>query len=1812
MEAEKLPADRVTSSVIASLLHQAYDLGLTDLVATCKSSLAAQTGEAALTILSQHEVYISTNRSAAEAASKWQLLTSTDGTQSNLYTNFKMRFSLNTADKIEAASSAAGEEPKAVAADAAAAAATRRPRRASLLQRMTDLFSGEGDELQPGDYEEVTSAVILSAPISDICVIQKNEAPPLGYYRISKTPTGKKANVNTGSGGTQMYLCIKKDNASQEQAPITSILLVFADRGEFLPPFYSLVRRNKFPCNFNLGTSGERVYLAYKRERHGNPVTDIQVILPGSAEITPPGFSLLDKSPTGAPANLNNGTGGSRVYLCYKQSVKTLQVLKFRDSAASASSRRRADSERDPAEGGGTGHARESPSRARATTAYLRDVLSPSSSFVNNRMRTSTMDSVNSALSDDALPSAESSLQAPDVLAAAASGNIRDEEEDEEEEDAEEDEDEDIDSEGYGNRTSRALVDDLAFDVEDQPTKGITDARGTPQTAAMCEAIFAILTGLRVRFPTLAQTSIQGLMLLLKETDMFIADLHSPNGRSLTLLHVCVNAVCERIELCIESEMRSLLFFLFSVVKVSKGTVHPANLQRIFKAYAFVLQCQAARVDLSSPEGALQQQPSSAQPISMSSLFNEMPLDMTPLTALKDIMRTVFKPVEMLSETCSDLSSHLHFLPREDRPGESFSLPDPVKRSESYTVAHEIVLELLDSVLDAVEMARITEIALKVISRSGLTVANNTYWSQVYVISHNLFVEPHLRSCYMILCSVLKMSWNSVRLNDRGVAMARDLNLKLMGLQAVCDYLSVAGELQKSSELMGFQVRRLVVPCILANVPFALKDHRIFTKLMWIISLLWKNWRAHTHLEFAILVEQLIVPVMQAAAPRQIQPIFQMVVIQEVVSWFDQPALLVEMFVNFDMDRSSMSHWNVFSHLVRTICVTARKISTDKDADNIEGGSEVGKNTAGYVDAIAMSVTPRGVHIQALEEACRIAKALMDAAGHAYLIVKDADFRTRSVAVGAGWEENENDDEYSLEDSDHERSDDESSAKQARSRSGKKGGVRFKRALYAEKEEILKEAIALYHAKDKNLIKAVRYLVNKHFMEDTPQDIAQFLRLHRSHFDPRAIGDFLGEGGDSPQEIEYWAQIRFRYSRAISFVDMDVESALRLYLTGSGFRLPGEAQKVDRFVEVFVKVFWQDNSGTERCPFRHPDTVHLLTYAIIMLNTDHHRANVEKKHANRKMTQEQFIKNLRGADMGHDIDANFLRNVFDAVHLNAIELEFDDDVTAAKRPATRSSVLGSIGFSFAPPSGAKSPTGLDEAEDANGGHHHTKFCKAIEKTLRDSRDLMRSLSSYVYHFSICGVDTNISLDLVSFMYETVWSHFRVVASALLVQPNQGLNQDMFVTFHALDLLCYSLTSAIFLDMKSQKMVLADQLLKFETTYCSNLDNSWYTDVCECSQDDCMEVISHLHKDMVRIKDSCQQKANKEQTIAAAKRIEKSANVLDHNAYFVREGDVEKRNRKGGTSRYRLFLFSDQLIYTKVGGIFHGEYKVRGQLSLRTMCVSDIDTDPSQRSLYIEHPYKNFVIVCDTPLLKTQWLRDIHQTINNSNRRASMAEAEAEAEGLRAAAEKNAASGSAQKIKAMSPNPALISPKVTKPASEGRKAALSVDLAEDQVTVTVTRKSPRRMSGGRMPTCPIPEMNPRMEAAIASQAALLRTALNSSAERPLRLSLTREDVNDIKKINFATIKDESFDGNTEANDSPNSSAPTSPASRAENSFSKDAFSAECYNVDSTSEHSNLSSDTDSGHEEELFARIKAATDHQRESRDLSADADYQDL
>jgi Sec7-like guanine-nucleotide exchange factor len=150
------------------------------------------------------------------------------------------------------------------------------------------------------------------------------------------------------------------------------------------------------------------------------------------------------------------------------------------------------------------------------------------------------------------------------------------------------------------------------------------------------------------------------------------------------------------------------------------------------------------------------------------------------------------------------------------------------------------------------------------------------------------------------------------------------------------------------------------------------------------------------------------------------------------------------------------------------------------------------------------------------------------------------------------------------------------------------------------------------------------------------------------------------------------------------------------------------------------------------CPFRHPDTVHLLSYAAILLNTDLHRANTDNKKQSKKMTKEQFLNNLKGTDQGHNIDMEYISRIYENIKALPIELAVESNEAGGKTDKDDTSPSGGV------------------AQDLSLTEEKL-FAKDIARRLRDSEDLLRSLSPFTYRFQITGVDTNISLHLV-FIY----------------------------------------------------------------------------------------------------------------------------------------------------------------------------------------------------------------------------------------------------------------------------------------------------------------------------------------------------------------------------------------------------------------------------------------------------------------------------
>jgi len=162
---------------------------------------------------------------------------------------------------------------------------------------------------------------------------------------------------------------------------------------------------------------------------------------------------------------------------------------------------------------------------------------------------------------------------------------------------------------------------------------------------------------------------------------------------------------------------------------------------------------------------------------------------------------------------------------------------------------------------------------------------------------------------------------------------------------------------------------------------------------------------------------------------------------------------------------------------------------------------------------------------------------------------------------------------------------------------------------------------------------------------DDPVQIAKFLKS-TSHVSKKVLGEFITKKTNQELLTAFISLFDFNGKR--------IDEALRHLLTS--FRLPGESALIERIVEVFVDKYIK-SSVPEGVADK--DAGYVLTYAIIMLNTELYNPNVKKTQ--KRMTCEDFARNLRGCNAGGDFPFEYLQDIYDAIEQNEIILPEEHD-----------------------------------------------------------------------------------------------------------------------------------------------------------------------------------------------------------------------------------------------------------------------------------------------------------------------------------------------------------------------------------------------------------------------------------------------------------------------------------------------------------------------------------------------------------------------
>jgi len=197
-----------------------------------------------------------------------------------------------------------------------------------------------------------------------------------------------------------------------------------------------------------------------------------------------------------------------------------------------------------------------------------------------------------------------------------------------------------------------------------------------------------------------------------------------------------------------------------------------------------------------------------------------------------------------------------------------------------------------------------------------------------------------------------------------------------------------------------------------------------------------------------------------------------------------------------------------------------------------------------------------------------------------------------------------------------------------------------------------------------------------HVDTSDPADVARYLLQNKDAFDKAQIGEYLGR--EKEWKNGFALKVLRAYGDALDFKGMAFDDAIRYYL--SGFRLPGEAQKIDRIMEVFAARYTDQNAGI----FPTADSAFILAFSIIMLNTDLHNPAIKEE---RKMTIESFIRMNSGVCDGGDFPDEMLTDIFNRIKIDPISLKEDDDaresagIGKGKKGAGAPSALSTAGLS---------------------------------------------------------------------------------------------------------------------------------------------------------------------------------------------------------------------------------------------------------------------------------------------------------------------------------------------------------------------------------------------------------------------------------------------------------------------------------------------------------------------------------------------------
>ncbi|XP_004491652.1 brefeldin A-inhibited guanine nucleotide-exchange protein 1 isoform X1 [Cicer arietinum] len=559
---------------------------------------------------------------------------------------------------------------------------------------------------------------------------------------------------------------------------------------------------------------------------------------------------------------------------------------------------------------------------------------------------------------------------------------------------------------------------------------------------------------------------------------------------------------------------------------------------------------------------------------------------------------------------------------------------------------------------------------------------------------------------------------------------------KILSLELLKVVMDNGGSIWRVNERFLNGIKQYLCLSLLKNS--ALSAMAIFQLQCSIFMNLLSKFRSGLKKEIGMFFPMLILRVLENV----LQPSFlqKMTVLNLLDKLSQDPQIIIDIFVNYDCDVDAS---NIFERIVNGLLKTAL-------------GPPTGSTTS---LSPAQDITFRHESVKCLVSIIKSMGAWMDQQirpGDLYLIKSPESTSVGESQLTLNGEEGIASDLELHPDANSEFSD--------------AATLEQRRAYKVE----LQKGISLFNRKPS---KGIEFLLSNKKIGSSPEEVALFLK-NTGGLDETKIGEYLGE------REEFSLKVMHAYVDSFHFKGMDFGEAIRFFL--QGFRLPGEAQKIDRIMEKFAERFCKCNPSS----FSSADTAYVLAYSVIMLNTDAHNNMVKDK-----MTKADFIRNNRGIDDGKDLPEEYLGVLYEKIVRNEIKMNADSSAPQSKQANSFNRLLGLDGI----------------LNLVNWKQNEEKAVGANGLLIRHIQEQFKSnsrKSESAYH-----VVTDVAI--LRFMVEVCWGPMLAAFSVTLDQSD-----DRVATSQSLQGFRHAVHVTAVMGMQTQRDAFVTSVAKFTYLHCA--------------------------------------------------------------------------------------------------------------------------------------------------------------------------------------------------------------------------------------------------------------------------------------------------------------------------------------------------------------------------------------------------------